>query len=381
MENYISNKNYLALYLNTTGIKFASSLVLSFVGVHFYIEGMPLWLVFLYFGSEFLLRSLLSPLSGVITSRYGFKHTIIIANLFLAAYFVAVSMFEAYPVIGFMSFILHAISRGIYYPTKHYMQANFVHDFNRGRFLTLEMVIASLTGALAILFATYSVTTLGSFWPVALVTGIFLMSSSLSILLVLGKLEHESALKYGDVFKHCKSIDFRKDSWGFIGFGINVGFSNVVVALLVFFIVESLKLFGVIMAAVFILEMIITLVYGHFIDKNRLRSNKIASFLQIGSYASFLLALSPLLVTVVKTFYNVIWDLFDSSFTARFHAKISRQGLRYACAKEVNLSAAAGGLCFILAGAAALWPPAIVFKLALVIASLGIVAAWTQFSD
>lgn len=380
MENYISNKNYLALYLNTVGIKFASALVLSFVGVHFYVEGMTLPVILLYFGSEFILRAALSPLSGVITAKYGFKHTVIIANIFLAAYFVAVSAFEAYPVIGFGSFILHAIARGIYYPTKHYMQANFVHDSNRGKFLTLEIVIAGLTGALAILLATYSVTVWGVFWPVALVAGLFLLTSSLSILLVLGTLDHEHSFKYMDVFRHCKSAIFRKDLLGFLGFGINVAFNNVVVALLVFFVVDSLKLFGIITATVFVLEMVITLVYGHFIDKDRLRSNKIASFLQFGSYASFLLATTPLLVALIKTLYNVVWDIFDSSFTARFHAKISRQGLLYACAKEVSMSVAAGLGCLLLAAVAYFWESA-VFEVSLVLSAIGVAIAWTQFKD
>ncbi len=380
IKNYISNRDYLALYFNTIGIKYASSLVLSFVGAFLYVEGISLPLIFLYFGAEFLLRAVIHPFSGVLTTKYGFKRTVVAANVLLAAYFLALSMISIYPVVGYLSFILHAIARGIYYPTKHYMTASFIREYNRGRYLTLEMVIASLTGALAVLFATYSVAVWDSFLPVALVAGLFITFSSLSVWFLLGDLEHDGRLRYRDVLRHSTSKVFRRDAWAFTGFGINVGFSNVVVALLVFFVADSLELFGAIMAAVFILEMLITLLYGRFIDRNRLASNKAASLLQVGSYVSFLFATTPLLVTGIRTAYSLIWNAFDSSFTTRFHSKISRQGLRYACAKEVNLALAAAVNCFALAGVAHFWSSA-VFPAALAIASFGVFLAWTQFKD
>jgi hypothetical protein len=380
ISGHITNKNYVALYFNTIGIKFASALVLSFVGAYFYFEGIPLPVILLYFGAEFLLRAIISPFSGVVTTKFGYARTVIIANILLAGYFLALSALDAYPVIGLSSFVLHSLARGLYYPTKHYMQAKFVQEFNRGRFLTLEIVIASLTGAAAVLFATYSVTVWQSFLPVALVAGLFLAISSLSVTLLLGDLEYNHRIQYLDVLRRCKSIAYRADAKAFTGFGVNVAFNNVVVTLLVFFVVDSLQLFGLVMATVFILEMLLTLTYGRLIDKNRLRSNKVASFLQVGSYVSFLFAATPILVAAIKTAYNIVFNIFDSSFTVRFHSKISRQGLVYACAKEVNLGLAAAGTCFALAGIAYFGSYA-AFASALVLSSLGVWLAWTQFKD
>lgn len=380
IKSYISNKNYIALYFNTIGIKYASALMLSFVGAYLYFEGIPLPLIFLYFAAEFLLRAIVSPFSGVLTSKYGFKSTVVAANILLIAYFLALSAVEIYPLVGLMSFILHSMSRGIYYPTKHYMQAMFIKEFNRGRFLTLEIIIASLTGVMAVLFATYSVTVWGSFLPVAAVAGMFLLFSSLSIWFLLDDLESGGAIRYRDTWIYWRARSFRRDLLAFTGFGANIAFNNVVVALFVFFVVDSLELFGIVMSAVFILEMALTLLYGQLIDRNRLASNKVASFLQVGSYASFLFASTPLVVTVVKTAYNFIWNIFDSSFTTRFHSKISRQGLIYACSKEVNLALAASANCFVLAATAYYWE-SVVFAVALAITSGGVVLAWTQFKD
>ncbi len=380
IQDYISNKNYTALYLNTIGIKFASALVLTFVGAYLYIKGIPLSLIFLYFGAEFLLRAFVAPFSGVITTKYGFKHTIIAANLLLVAYFVSLSFIETLPLLGYMSFVFHSLSRGLYYPTKHYIQAKFIQEHNRGKFLTFEIVISGLVGIFAVAIATYSIAVLDSFWPVALAATLFLIFSSSSILILLGNLTHEKRLKYTDIVKHGASGVFRADAVAFTGFAANIVFNNVVVALLVFFIVDSFKLFGIIMASVFILEMFITLFFGRYIDKNRVKSNRTASVLQIISYVSFLTAFTPLLATITKTLYNITWNIFDSSFTARFHSKINRQGLLYACTKEVNLGLASGVFCIILASAAYFWGNS-VFEISLAIAILGVVALWFYFKD
>lgn len=381
INGHIPNKNYVALYFNTIGIKFASSLVLSFVGAYLYFEGVSLPLIFVYFGGEFFLRGLFSPLSGVITTRFGYARAVVIGNILLAAYFLTLSALPKYPLIGFSSFILHAMSRGIYYPTKHYMEAKFVQEFNRGRFLTLEIVIASITGALAVLFATYSVTVWKSFLPVALAVSLFLLFSSISVSFMLGDLPFKQRIRYRDTFQRCLSPIFRKDATAFIGFGMNMMFNNVVVTLLVFFVVGSLKLFGLVIATVFVLEMLVIFIYGSLIDRNRLRSNKAASVMQIVSYGSFLAATTPLLVATVKTFYDVVWNVFDSSFTTRFHSKISRKGLVYACAKEVSLDMTSAAMCFVLAAAAFLWAASTTFYLALALAAAGVVLAWTQFKD
>src|SRR4051794_16350725 len=121
MQEYLRDKNYLALYLNSIGVQFSSALVLSFVGAHLFTQGLPLYLVLLYFGLEFLFRALFTLLSHTLTQKYGIKHTIVFSNIVLILYFFMLSLFATHPVVGFCSFILYAFSRGIYHPAKHYL--------------------------------------------------------------------------------------------------------------------------------------------------------------------------------------------------------------------------------------------------------------------
>ncbi len=380
MESYIPNRNYLALYLNYAGIQFSSALVLSFVGAYLYLEGLSLALIFVYFGVEFLLRAVFSPLSSTLAQKYGFKVIIVIANILLVFYFISLSLYELHPLLVFGGIVLHALSRGMYHPVKHHMEAFFVRDNTRGHFLTLETVISGLAAASAVGFATLSLTMWDSFWPVTIFATLLLGAASLVIFLLLGNMQHEHDGGYRAVWNHFRSERFRLDLSAYIGFALNIGFNNVVVALLVFFVVDSLKLFGIIMATVFLVQMVVTLIYGLFIDKNRLKSNKFASILQVFSYTTFLLALSPLLVAAVKTVYDLVWNAFDSSFTSRFDTKIRKNGLVYACSKEVTLGIGAGLYCLMLAAVAYFWRDG-VFAVSLVMASGGVVLAWRKFID
>ncbi len=374
------NKNYIALYLNYMGMQFSSALVLSFVGAHLYLQGLSLPLIFLYFGLEFLLRGMFSPISSILAQKYGFKTAILIANVLLITYFVSLSFYATYPSLVFCGLAFHSLSRGIYYPIKHHMEAFFIRDNTRGRFLTLETVISGLTAAIAVGFATYSITVWHSFLPSAILASVFLGVASFSVVKLLGDMRHEHAGGYRAVLGHVTSHDFRSDLVAYSGIAANIGFNNVVVALLVFFVVNSLKLFGLIMVSVFLLEMILTLAYGSFIDQNRLKSNKLASFLQISSYLTFLMALSPLLVAAVKTTYDFVWNIFDSSFTARFDTKIKKHGLVYACSKEVVLGMGAACYCLLLSLVAYLWHGG-VFPVSLILASAGVLVAWQRFKD
>lgn len=381
MESYLRDRNYLALYLNSICAQFASALMLSFVGASLILQGMPLYLVFLYFGLEFFARALFSPLGSTVTRKYGPKNAILIANLMLIAYFFALSTYASSPVLGFSSLLLYALSRGIYHPTKHYLEAVFISNNTRGRFLTMQIVLNSVCAAIAVGFATYSVTVWDSFLPVAILAAVFLLTASLIILSMLDNLPRVASGNYRHVFRRFLSGHFRGDMLAFAGFSWPMSFNNVVVALLVYFAVDSLKLFGIIMVSVFLVQMVFTLIYGQFTDENRIKSNKLASGLMIISQASFWLAFTPLVVAVIKSVYDAIWNGFDSSFTARFHQKIKLHGLVFACAKEMSIGFAGALYCFVLALAAYWWSSGAVFSLSIVLACLGVVVAWKKFRD
>lgn len=382
MDKYAPNKNYLALYANALAMQFSSALVLTFVGVSLFIQGLSLTYILFYFGLEFIVRALLTPFSGTLVSKLGLNKVVIIANSLLFLYFLNLSLFSINPKLGFASFILHSASKALYHPAKHYLQANFVEDGKRGHYLSLEVVLNGICGALAVSFATFSMIAYKSFFPVALVAGLMLFIASFVLVKVLDDIDTSSSnLNYKKIIKFTLSKKFRYDFAAFAGFAASMGFNNVVISLFIFFIIGSLKLFGIISATLFIVNIILTLIYGAYIDKKRQQSTKIAGLLQILSLLLLATASSPLTAGIFKALYDFSWGSYDGSFTSRFHDKIKRNGLIYACSKEVSLSLSAGMYCTVLAVASLFMTQYFVMILALILVFIGIFIAQKCFTD
>jgi len=341
MFNYFKNKNYLAFYLNNIGTKFASTLVLSFTGAYFYDYGMSLFLILLYFALEFGFRALFSPLGGFLSSRIGFRKTINLSYIILIFYFISLGFIKQYFWLGYFGFLLHSLSRGIYYPIKHLTQSLFIENGDRGKFLTFEMVLTTLIGILAISFASYSVIMFKSFFPVVILASIFLLISILSIHFLLDENEKKiDKINIKEIYSFFLGKKFRNDLIGFTGFSTNIIINNVIIGLITFYFSNDFKTFSIIMNLVLAFELIFTLLFGYYIDKNKNKATSQSSILQTISYFSYIFIIkTPIALFILQSFYKIIWNMFDSSFTARFHTKIngSRNSTIYACAKEMSL--------------------------------------------
>lgn len=365
MYNYFKNKNYIAFYLNNFGTKFASTLVLSFTGAYFYDTGIKLYLILLYFGFEFGFRAFFSPFAGIISSKIGFRKTIILSYFILILYFITIALINKYFWIGFFGFLLHSISRGLYYPIRHLTQALFIDSKERGKFLTFEMVMTTLIGMFAIFSASFIVLKFDSFFPIVILSSFFLLISIFAIYFLLD--EQNPNFKDFKNIKTCKngnmanlqirennfdnlsfkkiysflfSLSFRKDFLAYCGFSTNIVINNVIISLITFYYLKDFKTFSLVMNLVLFFELIFTIFFGFYIDKNNLQATKKSSFLQFLSYIGYIFLIkNPISLFFLQSFYKIVWNFFDTSFTARFHSKIksSQNPTIYACAKEMIL--------------------------------------------
>lgn len=380
MNRYFAGKNYLALYTNTIGTKFASTLVLSFVGAYLFNLGLGLSLVLLYFALEFGLRSLVSPFGGVLATRIGFKKTISISYLVLVIYFVAVSLAEVSFTIGFFSFIFHSISRGLYYPNKHLVESLLVFDGTRGSFLSLEAVISTLVSLIAVSVASTSLFVFNSFVPVVVLASLFLLFAVAGIHSLDYEGEELRPTSLKQIKKFIASTVFRKDLIAFSGFATNIVVNNVLVGLFIFLVVGDFKAFGFVMAFVLIAELVFLLLFGRYIDRHKKAASRRASYLNSLVYLLYPFARTPATAFLAQSVYKIVWGAFDTSFTARFHSKMkeSAHPAIYASAKETVLWATSSLTLFILA---ALSQPLgeRVFVLGFIVAVAGVWVTYINF--
>jgi hypothetical protein len=383
MDKYLSNRNYLALYIHSVAMRFSSALVLSFVGANFFTQGLALNYILLYFGLEFILRGILSPLSSTSVSKIGLKKTILLANFLLMFYFLSLGFYSLNPKLFFFSFILHSISKALYHPAKHFLEASLVENRTRGHFLTMEIILNSITAATALSIATFSVTVLGSFMPVAVVSIIMLAIASYAVVDMLPNIKTKDNLCHGykAIIKNVFSKHFRKDVIAFSGFGASMGFHDVVVSLVVFFSLGSLKEFGIITSILFIVNMFLILAFGKLIDHRRKRSTHIASVMELLSLVGLFASSGVFGTILAKSFYDVSWESYDASFTARFHQKMKKAGFQFACSKEVALSMATGVFCLILSLITSLQGEQSLVPASFVLVSIGAILAIRYFKD
>jgi len=111
--------------------------------------------------------------------------------------------------------------------------------------------------------------------------------------------------------------------------------------LFIFFIVWDFGIFGLILAGIIIVESIISLIFGHYVDKNPKESLKKSAKMHAATNLSmWLFAKTAVLTTIIQIFNQIAWNLFDNSFTTKIHKKIklSKQDpFVYASTKEMAL--------------------------------------------
>ena len=124
-----------------------------------------------------------------------------------------------------------------------------------------------------------------------------------------------------------------------------------------------------------LIELVFTLVYGFYIDRNKQKASQLSSYLQILSYVGYIVFMKfQFSFIFLQSFYKISWNLFDASFTSRFHTKIktSYDPTVFACAKEMALCFTVSCILLSLSGLSLLFDEIIVFIISFLIAGFGI---------
>ena len=131
-RGYFTDKNYSIIYLNLMGHRFSWTLFSFFAGAYLYSMGLALYLVILFMGLQLGLQGILSPLSSVLSSKYGIAKTVLISYIPMILFFVAISFAQQSLLIAFFSFIFFSLSYGIYCPCLHTVQSIYIKTAKRG---------------------------------------------------------------------------------------------------------------------------------------------------------------------------------------------------------------------------------------------------------
>lgn len=321
---YFQDRNYLCLYAHVFADKIGNRLVEIFTGAFFYSLGMPLPFVLLFFGFEFGLRGAVAPIAPILVSKIGVKKAVATAYFFLVLFFIFVGLTEVSLVLGFLSFIFHSVSRGIYYPCVDTLHSALVHDESRGRQNTLEKLLAAIAGLLAVGIGA-------SILANAFTVAIFLLSLVLLLSLVplffIDALKMVSNPSFLESYRYLFSLEFRENIVPLGAESLAIIANILVAPLYIFFLVQ--QEFSPFSAVIFIgilLQMALTLVYGVWLDRAGHQKTLVwASFLQAVGNIGYILATRVVMpLPLLTAFNNTAWDMYTSNYNTRVQQKASK---------------------------------------------------------
>ncbi len=321
---YFPNKNYAALYLHVFVESIGHRILEIFTGVLFYHLGMPLPFILLFFGFEFGLRGLISPISPVIVSKIGVRNAVALSYFFLLIFFVLVGITHVSLILGFSSFIFQSLSRGIYYPCIDTIHSVFVKDGSRGKQYTLELVFVAIAGLLAV---SVGASVLAGNFLLAVIVLVVVLALAVVSLFFMDTVPFTATARVSDSYRFLASTEFRQNILPLSGQSIAIIANQIVVPLYLFILVkESTSSFSFVVVLGIIIQMIITLLYGVWVDRKGYKKTlEGASFLQAIGNIGYILAMraSSLLVFLIG-FNNTTWAMYSSNYNSRIQEKANK---------------------------------------------------------
>lgn len=311
--------------------------------------------VLLFFGCEFGLRGLLSPLGAMAIVRFGMAGSLFMAGAASALFFLALGASSHDPRLAFGCFTLYSLSRALYHPAKHAINALLVNQTHRGRQQTLELVFASVGSALGAIIAGF-VMVENSFMAAAQIAAIFSLVSGLPFFWILQGQEappYPKLISFRDPYRFILSAEFRHQWIPFLGEAATHTARVVAAPLFLFLTLKHFDVVGLVVGAALLLEMVITLWHGQRIDQsgNSAAISRSSWLLSISFLSYGFLTRSSITAFIAQFILQVTNNLFASAWNTHIHKDVQRSSspLVYASSKELLLCLFELGLMLLFA--------------------------------
>ena len=153
-NEYLHNKNYVAIYLHNFFDVLGKSTISIFSAVLLYKIGFAIDSILLFFAFQFGLMGLLSPLSPFLVSKIGLVKTILISNIFrvIGTIFLLKSGLTASYSL-FLIFIFFSIDGAIYHPLQDGINSIYVKNEHKGKVNSFTTVLKTIATMVAVLIA------------------------------------------------------------------------------------------------------------------------------------------------------------------------------------------------------------------------------------
>jgi len=259
----LQNKEVDELYINLGVRAFSFGLISIFIPLFLINLGYSLFEVFLFFAftSVFHILSLLP--SAYLSSKIGFKHTIIVSQPFLITFFVLLYFLEFFPIPIILIAFFSGVYSGVFWLAFHSAFAENSDDGVQGKEVAFGAIITSIFSATAPVIGGLVIVFLDFSYLLVFVT-LLILASIIPLLLTKDKkdtVDFSVRKIFANRNKH--------HSLGYLGYGFYARGFALFWPLILFSILGSYITLGLITTVLLVFSLIATIVFGSFFDKKK----------------------------------------------------------------------------------------------------------------
>ncbi len=320
--NFTLNRELSEIYLSIIIRTLALSMVGIFIPLYLLIEiGFPLKIVLLYFIVEYIFTTLFFPFTAKISSKIGFKHSILLSIPILMISIALFYFLKNYNHIWFLSVIAIVIAFGqaLFWLAFHEDFAKFSDKKHRGEEVSIWFSSSVLISLIGPFLGSLIIISLG-FNILFIIVSILMLGSAIPLFF-----SGEVYEPYKFSFKHVFNKSHFKDMLAFIGFGARNSGINVIWPIFIFLILNQYLSIGLVFSVAGFFVAIFTFLSGKLADLvNKMILIRISSIIE-------------LVIWIFKAFVTNFWQIFiltilgsiffrttDVPFTARTYDKANK---------------------------------------------------------
>ena len=315
LKDYFPDRTYTAMYLHRFIEALVCVLIFTYAGAYFLKIGLPLPLVLLFYGVEFGVRGFLSPFALVIFNRIGLIKTLGLVSLFRTLFCLGMYWSDGHLSAIFAVLFLFAIANSLYYSFADIIEAVYIQNQHRGRQYSVSLILQSL-GSIIGFIAGGAILSHFSFLGIVILVFCGTTIGQLALVGIAHRMPYTKGQNQADIFRYFAGAEFREYLPLFFGEQMMIIANAVIVPLFIYTMVGEVDTFGGIMSLSFVLEAVISVAVGRWIDKRGQSATfSLAAFANVASSLAYMFcARTPLSATLVESFNKLAINTFYNGY-------------------------------------------------------------------
>ena len=320
--HFLKNRELNELYISVAIKSFAVSTISIFIPIFLLNLNYSLTSVLIFYAILNATHALFVIPSAKISSKYGFKHSILFSIPILIIFYLALYTLEQFSWPIYLLAVIFGISNSLFWMGYHVDFSKFSDKKNRGKEVGMTKIVSLIFHALGPVIGGLILTFIG-FEALFATVSVLLIASAIP--LFFSKDIHEPILfSIKEIFKGQKI----KNTLAFAGHGIESGISSVIWPIFIFFtILNNFATLGSVSSLSILFSLVFVFIVAKFSDIHRRLFLKIGSIMNALIWSIRFFIKTTFQVFIIDSFYGISQTLIHIPFDALSYDKANKSNI------------------------------------------------------